>query len=112
MSAFVIDNLCRGCQRCVDACPNRAISVFARLAVVNADKCVECEECMQVCMHGAITFRSENLNQLTNQLQEIEAKLADLKARKPAHSTKPEFFAQLEELEEQRDKLKLQIEKL
>jgi len=59
MSAFVIESLCRGCQRCVDACPNRAISVFARLAIVDSLKCVECEKCMEVCMHGAITFRED-----------------------------------------------------
>ncbi|KJS87030.1 MAG: 4Fe-4S ferredoxin [Peptococcaceae bacterium BICA1-8] len=59
MSAFVIEKLCMGCQRCVDACPNRAIGVFARLATVDPAKCVECEECMEACMHGAITFRKD-----------------------------------------------------
>lgn len=60
MSAFVIEGLCQGCQRCVDVCSRRAILVFARVATVNSDKCIECEECIEACMHGAITFR-ENM---------------------------------------------------
>lgn len=59
MSAFVLEKLCRGCQRCVHACPNEAIQMVAHLPVVDPEKCLECEECMEVCMHGAITFRSE-----------------------------------------------------
>ena len=59
MSAFIVEELCQGCQRCVDACPSRAILVFARVATVNTEKCIECEECIEVCMHGAITFRED-----------------------------------------------------
>jgi len=59
MSAFVLEKLCRGCQRCVHACPSQAISMIAHLAVVDPGKCEECEECMESCMHGAITFRSD-----------------------------------------------------
>ncbi|HWJ03701.1 MAG TPA: 4Fe-4S binding protein [Verrucomicrobiae bacterium] len=60
MAAFVLDKLCKGCQRCVRACPVGAISMVTSLAVVNKDKCVDCEECTEVCMHGAITFVQDN----------------------------------------------------
>ena len=60
MSAYVIEKLCLGCHRCVDACPNRAIHILAKLAVVDPVKCSECEECLGACMNGAITFR-ENI---------------------------------------------------
>lgn len=56
MSAYVLEKLCRGCQRCVGACPQGAINIIASVAVVESEKCIECEECMEVCMHGAITF--------------------------------------------------------
>ncbi|MHB1653969.1 MAG: DUF362 domain-containing protein [Desulfitobacteriaceae bacterium] len=59
MSAYVLEKLCRGCQRCVHACPNDAIQMIAHLAIVDPEKCVECEECMEVCMQGAITFRED-----------------------------------------------------
>ncbi|NMA69823.1 MAG: 4Fe-4S binding protein [Desulfitobacterium sp.] len=56
MSAFILDKLCRGCQRCVRACLQDAIKMTASVAFVDSEKCIECEECMEVCMHGAITF--------------------------------------------------------
>ncbi|MEA4900774.1 DUF362 domain-containing protein [Desulfitobacterium sp.] len=57
LAAFVLEKLCRGCQRCVHACPQNAIQMLSQLAVVNPDLCIECEACMEVCMQGAITFR-------------------------------------------------------
>lgn len=39
-------------------------------------------------------------------IKEIEAEIADLKARWPAHSVPPRMWQQLEELEEQLEELK------
>jgi len=39
-------------------------------------------------------------------VREIEEKIADLKARWPAHSVPPSMWQQLEELEEQREEAK------
>lgn len=57
MSAYILDKLCLGCQRCVHACQQNAIQMQAHKAIVNPELCIECEECMEVCMQGAITFR-------------------------------------------------------
>ena len=57
MAAFILEKLCRSCQRCIRACPNQAIEMIAHLTIVNPEKCSECEECLEACMHGAITFR-------------------------------------------------------
>lgn len=64
MSAFILEKLCRGCQRCIDACPQNAIQTKAHLSIVNPERCIECEACMEVCMQGAITF-CENMGNLT-----------------------------------------------
>ncbi|KLU63405.1 hypothetical protein CEB3_c02190 [Peptococcaceae bacterium CEB3] len=45
-------------------------------------------------------------SQLEAKLQEVEDQLQDLKARWPAHSLKPAMLSQLEDLEEERDRLK------
>lgn len=58
MAAFIVETLCLGCKRCINACPVQAISMFAHLAVVDPAICIECEACMESCMHGAITFRA------------------------------------------------------
>ena len=41
-----------------------------------------------------------------DKVREIEEKIADLKARWPAHSVPPSMWQQLEELEEQLEKAK------
>ncbi|GAB6170649.1 hypothetical protein JCM15765_01270 [Paradesulfitobacterium aromaticivorans] len=43
---------------------------------------------------------------LEKQLQQVEADLADLKARWPAHSVKPDMIFKRDDLEEERDRLK------
>ena len=43
-------------------------------------------------------------------IRELERQIADLKGRMPAHSVKPAMLQQLEELEEELEKLK-EIEK-
>jgi len=50
-----------------------------------------------------------NSVQVEKQLQGVEAQLKDLKARWPAHSLKPAMLSQLEDLEEERDRLRLLI---
>ena len=41
-----------------------------------------------------------------NRIQEIEGEIADLKARWPAHSVPPSMWQQLEELEEELERVK------
>jgi len=43
--------------------------------------------------------------ELLLQLNVVQGKLADLKARWPAHSVQPKMMADLEDLEEERDRL-------
>lgn len=54
----------------------------------------------------------KNLEQLNKKLQEIEFQIKDLKDRWPAHSLKPSMLLQLEDLEEERDRLKRLVEEL
>lgn len=47
-------NTCTQCQACVQACPKRCITMTDasdgfKLPSVNADDCIECGKCMQVC---------------------------------------------------------------
>ncbi|WP_027357239.1 4Fe-4S binding protein [Desulfofundulus thermocisternus] len=55
MPAFVVRDLCAGCGACAEVCPYKAITVTARLAVVDPGLCRECEECIFICPNGAIT---------------------------------------------------------
>lgn len=47
-----------------------------------------------------------DIKEIEEELKKIEAEITDLKARWPAHSLKPAMLSQLEDLEEERDRLK------
>ncbi len=53
MAVRVIDEKCKGCQKCVKACPFEAITMNERLAVIGA-ACTSCGACIDVCPFGAI----------------------------------------------------------
>ncbi len=53
---FNVDgNKCTGCEKCVDVCPQRAISMVNGKAVIDGNRCTDCGACAQVCPQGAIS---------------------------------------------------------
>jgi NAD-dependent dihydropyrimidine dehydrogenase PreA subunit len=47
---------CVGCGECVDVCPVEVYELQDEKSVpVNADECLGCESCIEVCEEGAIT---------------------------------------------------------
>lgn len=55
MAVQVVKKICTGCGMCMETCRNGAISVQLKSAVVDPDKCEDCEECVFACPVGAIT---------------------------------------------------------
>jgi electron transfer flavoprotein alpha subunit/NAD-dependent dihydropyrimidine dehydrogenase PreA subunit len=53
MAVRIIDEKCKGCTKCVKACPFDAITMQDRLAVIGA-ACTNCGACLDVCQFGAI----------------------------------------------------------
>ncbi|NLT14367.1 MAG: electron transfer flavoprotein subunit alpha [Clostridiales bacterium] len=53
MAVKIIDEKCKGCQKCVKACPFEAITMNERLAVIGA-ACTSCGACIEVCPFKAI----------------------------------------------------------
>jgi pyruvate formate lyase activating enzyme len=53
----IIKSLCNNCGKCIDVCPEKAISLddndFIR---INRDKCTACGECVAVCSPEALTI--------------------------------------------------------
>lgn len=47
---------CIGCGECVEVCPVEVFELEDEKAVpANADECLGCESCVEVCEQGAIT---------------------------------------------------------
>ena len=47
---------CVGCGECVDVCPVEVFELQDEKSVpVNAEECLGCESCVEVCEEGAIT---------------------------------------------------------
>ncbi len=53
MAIKVINELCKGCDLCVKACPFDAIDMIEKLAVIN-EKCTACNQCIEACPFDAI----------------------------------------------------------
>ncbi len=62
--------LCTGCQRCIDVCPVGAIGGPAGMAVdINYDKCCFCGQCVQICS-AYQEYKSENTAPRATKMQE------------------------------------------
>ncbi|MBU2550459.1 MAG: 4Fe-4S binding protein [Proteobacteria bacterium] len=48
---------CVGCGECVDICPTDVYELIDEKSVpVNEEECLGCESCLEVCAEGAITI--------------------------------------------------------
>jgi pyruvate formate lyase activating enzyme len=48
-----IESRCKGCGKCIEACPNGAISASASGVITDFDKCDVCGKCITVCLDSA-----------------------------------------------------------
>ena len=56
IGGMLVTDACRGCivNRCTEVCPNDAIKIIDKKAVIDKDKCVECGLCTKACPYSAI----------------------------------------------------------
>lgn len=57
MPAVVDHEQCGGCAKCVDVCPNEAITITDDKATVNEDECLDCAACEGECPNDAISMQ-------------------------------------------------------
>ncbi len=58
MAVNIIDEKCKGCQKCLKACPFNAITMEGKLAVIGPS-CTSCGACVDVCPFAAIEKTDE-----------------------------------------------------
>lgn len=71
--AFVIADLCNGCQACVPVCPTKAISVVEGKAKIDPFQCNGCGACIPVCPQEAIDLRNSTTKQIIASLRGVLA---------------------------------------
>ncbi len=52
-SVALVPDKCHGCTHCLDYCPTEAIRIRNGKASINADRCIDCGECIRVCKNKA-----------------------------------------------------------
>jgi ferredoxin len=62
--ARVDDDLCSGCETCLDRCQMDAIDVTDGLAAINLDRCIGCGLCVTTCPEEAIALVKKEANRL------------------------------------------------
>ena len=58
MAVNIIDDKCKGCQKCLKSCPFNAITMEGKLAVIGPS-CTSCGACVEVCPFDAIEKTDE-----------------------------------------------------
>jgi ferredoxin len=56
--------LCAGCSRCEQSCPQHAIRLHNKKAVVDLNLCIRCWCCNEVCPEGAVELSRSRLGRL------------------------------------------------
>ena len=57
---IILQDKCCGCTVCVKMCPFGAITMDAKLAVIDLAKCTLCGACAEACKFKAIEIRKED----------------------------------------------------
>lgn len=53
-SLKVMNDICRGCMKCVRECPFGALQINGKYPEINTNKCRQCMRCIAVCPVNAI----------------------------------------------------------
>jgi heterodisulfide reductase subunit A len=69
--AYVISDLCNGCNACVPICPTNAISMQGGKAKIDPFLCTGCGACIPVCPQEAIDFKNATTKQITASLRGV-----------------------------------------
>lgn len=52
-SVKLIEEKCKGCMKCMLKCPVEAVRIKNSRALIYADRCIDCGECIRVCPYNA-----------------------------------------------------------
>ena len=71
--AYVIADLCNGCNACVPICPTKAITMQDGKAKIDPFQCTGCGACIPVCPQEAIDFKNATTKQVIASIRGVLA---------------------------------------
>ena len=71
--AYVITDLCNGCNACVPVCPTNAITMQNGKAKIDPFQCNGCGACIPICPQEAIDFKNTTTKQIVASLRGVLA---------------------------------------
>ncbi|MHA2288781.1 MAG: indolepyruvate ferredoxin oxidoreductase subunit alpha [Promethearchaeota archaeon] len=75
VSVTVDEDLCIGCEDCMEVCTFEGMEMIDGLARINQEKCLGCGRCERVCPNKAITITLDDPKRLDEFIRRIEAKV-------------------------------------
>ncbi|NPV53333.1 MAG: 4Fe-4S dicluster domain-containing protein [Firmicutes bacterium] len=63
-SVSLLEDKCRGCTNCIKRCPTEAIRVREGKARINAERCIDCGECIRTCDNHAKVAVTDSIERL------------------------------------------------
>ena len=62
----VKNNECKGCKKCMDICPARAIAMKDNKPIIDREKCIKCFCCQEFCPFGAMKVHRTLIARMLN----------------------------------------------
>ncbi|WP_249026606.1 4Fe-4S dicluster domain-containing protein [Thomasclavelia cocleata] len=56
-----LGNSCKKCIKCVKSCPTDAISIVNEQVIIDKDKCINCDICIQACDQKVLRVKHVDL---------------------------------------------------
>ncbi len=65
-SVHLSEDLCKGCINCIKRCPTEAIRVHNGKAVIKKEFCIDCGECIRICVNHAKKATYDSIDMIHN----------------------------------------------
>lgn len=65
-SVHLSEDLCKGCINCIKRCPTEAIRVHNGKAVIKKEFCIDCGECIRICVNHAKKATYDSMDMIHN----------------------------------------------
>jgi len=74
--------LCKGCEVCVEICPDNAIEIVEKKSFIDYNRCTCCGVCDRVCRYGALEVKHPQMPAVLEGRVRLETLKAEVKMLK------------------------------